>query len=248
MSGSRVAITGYHAIEEALKRGGGGLELWLADDRKGNRSLRAMAEASGARVVTAGAEELTRLASTDDHRGAVLMSTGAAAPARADLRRELADLGGGPRLVVVLDHISDPHNFGAVLRSADQFSADLVILPERRSVGITPAVARASAGASAHVRCAVVGNLASSLRLLKDARFWVYGAHLHGERLDRVRFAERTAIVLGSEGHGLGELMQRECDALARIPSTGHVDSLNVSVAAGIFMYEVRRAQGFFGD
>jgi 23S rRNA (guanosine2251-2'-O)-methyltransferase len=237
------AITGFHAIEEALKRARGG-SLHLSDDRKRNRELRALAVERGASVSPASPEELERLSGTADHRGAVFVPPAGASAARSDLRGEIARLAGGPRLVVVLDHIEDPHNLGAVFRSADQFGADFLVVPERRAAQITPAVSRASAGASANVASVTVANIAASLRLLQEAGFWVYGAHLRGTRLDTVRFAERTALVLGSEAHGLADLVARGCDELVRIPSRGTVDSLNVSVAAGIFMYEIRRGQG----
>jgi 23S rRNA (guanosine2251-2'-O)-methyltransferase len=244
--GTQPAFTGYHAIEEALRRPGARGILYLAGERKRNRALRELAAARGIRTEEVSQASLAAYAGTEEHRGAVFVSELASEPARTDLRSELGRLRGEPRLVLVLDHVLDPQNLGAILRSADQFGVDLVVIPERRAAQLTPAVARASAGASAHVRLAVVGNVVSSMRLLKDQGFWVYGAHLEGERLDRVRFAGRTAVVMGAEGRGLSELVARECDALARIPSTGHVDSLNVSVAAGILLYEARRGQGFF--
>jgi 23S rRNA (guanosine2251-2'-O)-methyltransferase len=247
MSSPRTIITGFHAIEEVLKRPATGGVLYLTGDRKRNRALRELASERGVRVVEASGEELSRLSGGGDPRGAVYLRDREPL-ARSDLRSELGRLQGGKRLLLLLDHIFDPHNLGAILRSADQFAVDLVILPERRAAQVTPAVSRASAGASAHVPVAVVANLASAMRLLREAEFWIYGAHLRGERLDRTRFPERTAVVLGSEGHGLAELVARECDTLLRIPSAGRVDSLNVSVAAGILMYEVRRSQAFFPE
>jgi 23S rRNA (guanosine2251-2'-O)-methyltransferase len=237
------AMTGYHAIEEALKRSRGG-SLYLSDDRKRNLQLRALAVQRGATVSSVSPEEIERLCGTADHRGAVFVPPAGPSAGRSDLRGEIAKLGGGPRLVVVLDHVEDPHNLGAVFRSADQFGADFLVVPERRAAQITPAVSRSSAGASAHVISVTVANIATSLRVLQEAGFWVYGAHLRGARLDTVRFAERTALVLGSEANGLADLVSRGCDELVRIPSRGKVDSLNVSVAAGIFMYEIRRGQG----
>jgi 23S rRNA (guanosine2251-2'-O)-methyltransferase len=246
--GPTPVITVFHAIEEALKRSRGG-RLYLSDRRKRNLLLQALAEERGAAVSEASAAELEQMSGIADHRGAAYVPPEGAAPAaQTDLRGGLASLGAGPRLVLVLDHIEDPHNLGAVFRSADQFGADLVVIPERRAAQITPAVAKASAGASAHVRSVAVANIASSLRTLREAGFWIYGAHLRGTRLDGVRFAGRTALVLGSEGHGLADLVARSCDELVRIPSRGSVDSLNVSVAAGIFLYEIRRSQGCLED
>lgn len=246
MAARRLALTGYHAIEEALRRSGAAGTLYLAGDRKRGAALRALAAGRGVRVEEVSDGELSGIAGTEEHRGVAYVPEGTPEPAPSDLRSELARLGQETCLVLVLDHVVDPQNLGAILRSADQFAADLVVIPDRRAAQVTPAVARASAGASAHVRIVVVSNVAGAIRLLKDARFWVFGAHLEGERLDRVRFAGRTAVVMGGEGQGLSALVARECDTLARIPSAGRVDSLNVSVAAGILMYEVRRGQGFF--
>ncbi len=248
MSARHAALTGHHAIEEALRRSGAAGTLFLAGERKRSRALRALADERGVRTQEVSAEELARIAGTEEHRGVAYVPEGAQEPSRSDLRSELGRLEGEPRLVLVLDHVVDPQNLGAILRSADQFAADLVVIPERRAAQITPAVARASAGASAHVRTAVVSNVAGAIRLLKEHGFWVFGAHLEGERLDGVRFTGRTAVVMGGEGQGLSALVARECDTLARIPVAGRVDSLNVSVAAGILMYEVRRGQRFFGE
>jgi 23S rRNA (guanosine2251-2'-O)-methyltransferase len=251
------AITGFHAIEEALKRANGGT-LLLAGDRPRHQALRSRAREGGVRVVTSDTEELTRMAGTSDHRGAVYLPAAPHESSVPDLQETLARIGPGPRLVVVLDHVQDPHNLGAILRTSDQFAVDLVLLPGRRAAQVTPAVARVSAGASSHVPTLVIGNVANGLRRVREAGFWVYGAQMHGERIDRVRFSERTAIVMGAEGRGLAGLTARDCDVLVRIPGptpdgsassdTPHVDSLNVSVAAGILMYEVRRTQGYFGD
>ena len=165
----------------------------------------------------------------------------------ASLRERLAEISSPSALILLLDEISDPRNLGAILRSADQFRVELVILPTRRAARETQAVVQTSAGASLYVPVASVPNLAAGLEAAKEAGFWVYGADLGGRRLDSVSFEGRVALVLGSEGAGLRRLVRERCDALVRIPSGGHVDSLNVSVAAGILMYEIRRQQDFPG-
>jgi 23S rRNA (guanosine2251-2'-O)-methyltransferase len=207
--------------------------------------------------------ELDALAGAAEHRGAALLpAAGGAAqspgfPARgqsqpraaraASLRERLAEISGPTALILLLDEISDPHNLGAILRSADQFGVELVILPTRRAARETQTVVKTSAGASLYVPLYSLPNLAAGLQLAKEAGFWVYGADLGGGRLDAVSFEGRTALVLGSEGGGLRRLVRERCDALVRIPSGGHVDSLNVSVAAGILMFEIRRQQRFPG-
>ena len=203
--------------------------------------------------------ELDALAGAAEHRGAGLLLAGESgarpeeggrrrSPTQAaSLRERLAAISSPTALILLLDEINDPHNLGAILRSADQFGVELVVLPTRRAARETQAVVKSSAGASLYVPVASVPNLASGLESVKEAGFWVYGADLDGRRLDEVSFEGRVALVLGSEGSGLRRLVRERCDALVRIPSGGHVDSLNVSVAAGILMHEIRRQQGFPG-
>lgn len=144
-------------------------------------------------------------------------------------------------LVIILDHIEDPHNYGAIIRSADAFGADLVVVPERRAAPQTDVVARASAGALAWVPTATVTNLARAVEKLKKAGFWVWAADMDGTPLPQADLKGRVALVLGSEGSGVSRLVRDLCDGAVSVPMTGHVDSFNVSVAAAICMYEVRR-------
>jgi 23S rRNA (guanosine2251-2'-O)-methyltransferase len=202
--------------------------------------------------------ELDALAGTAEHRGAGLLPAAGGARLQpppgspqatraASLRERLAGISGPTALILFLDEINDPHNLGAILRSADQFGVQLVILPTRRAARETQTVVKTSAGASLYVPVHSVPNLAAALQSAKEAGFWVYGADLDGQRLDAVSFEGRVALVLGSEGAGLRRLVRERCDARVRIPAGGHVDSLNVSVAAGILMFEIRRQQRFPG-
>ena len=145
-------------------------------------------------------------------------------------------------LVIALDEITDPHNLGAILRSADQFSAALIIVPERRSASANETVIRISSGAAQYVTMSTVPNLARELDVLKEHGFWIYGADMNGDSSYETRFSKRTAIVMGSEGSGMRSLVRTKCDHIVSIPMSGHIDSLNVSVAAGILMYEYRRS------
>lgn len=147
--------------------------------------------------------------------------------------------------MLVLDGIMDPQNLGAILRSADQFATDMVVIPSRHSAQETQTVAKVSAGASAYVPLAVVPNIPSALELLKENGFWIFGADMEGQTTDTIDFGGKVCLVLGSEGTGLRRLVRERCDFLARIPAAGHVDSFNVSVAAGILLFEARRQQGF---
>jgi len=154
----------------------------------------------------------------------------------------LLDAGHEPALVVVLDGVEDPRNLGAILRTAEAAGADGVVLPERHSAGLSETVARASAGALEHVPVARVGNLTQALESLKARGIWVVGFDAAGtERWDAVDLARPVALVLGGEGRGIRRLVREHCDHLASIPHFGHVGSLNVSVAAGIALYEAVR-------
>jgi 23S rRNA (guanosine2251-2'-O)-methyltransferase len=146
------------------------------------------------------------------------------------------------KLVVVLDGIEDPHNLGAIIRTAHAAGANSVVVPERRAAPLTETVARAAAGAIEHIPIARVTNITRSLEQLKQNRFWIYGLDERGPELyDKVEFATPTAIVLGAEGKGLHQLVKKHCDVLVSIPMAGQVSSLNVSVAAGIVLFEWRR-------
>ncbi len=243
-------VLGFHAIEESLRRGGRG-ELLLCRRNARIARLEELAARSGVPVRTLERQELDRIAGAE-HRGAVLRLEELPGPASRSgegaLAERIAALPGSAALLLLLDGLSDPHNLGAILRSADQFAADLLVLTSRRSVRETETVLRTSAGASLYVPVATVPNLVRAMELAKKVGFWIYGADLGGERLDRVRFEARTALVLGAEGSGLRRLVRERCDALVSIPARGHVDSFNVSVAAGILMYEIRRQQGFAGS
>jgi 23S rRNA (guanosine2251-2'-O)-methyltransferase len=237
-------LTGFHSVEELLRSAqasGRALEGRVLVSGSGPRikEILALATKLGIPVERVAKAELDRLA--PEHRGLVLeAATGPASAAEADLEEFLAS-GPGRALVVILDHVEDPQNLGAILRSADVFAADLVIAPTRRAAPLSEAAVKASAGAAAYVPFAQVPNLAQALRRLASAGFWRYAADMGGESVADAEFPERCAIVLGNEGSGVSRLLKAECDGALSIPMAGHVDSLNVSASAAIFMYEYRR-------
>ena len=142
---------------------------------------------------------------------------------------------------MILDSITDPHNVGAILRSCDQFGTNLVVIPSHRSqsdFSENETIARSSAGAAAYVPVSVVTNLVRATQKLKDAGFWIYGADAGGESVQSLKFPKKTAIVMGSEGSGISKLLEDQCDSIVSIPTCGKIDSLNVSVAAGVLLYE----------
>jgi 23S rRNA (guanosine2251-2'-O)-methyltransferase len=148
----------------------------------------------------------------------------------------------GAQLLVVLDGVEDPHNLGAIIRTAHAAGANGIITPERRSAPLTETVARSAAGALEYLPVARVTNISQALERLKQRSFWIYGLDERGTELyDRVDFASPTAIVLGGEGKGLHQGVQKHCDVLLRIPMAGAVSSLNVSVAAGVVLFEYRK-------
>lgn len=243
-------ITGIHAIEEALKSASRGSTLYLLRGDKRNSALEFKAMSTGKTAVKKVSEvELNRLAGTEDHRGAVLDLGARSSQSQGGRLKEVSIIDfckslkdGQSALVLALDEITDPHNLGAILRSADQFSASLIVVPERRSASANETVIRISSGAAQYVTMSTVTNLARELDVLKDYGFWVYGAVMNGENSYNMEFPKRTVIVMGSEGSGMRSLVRTKCDHMLSIPMSGHIDSLNVSVAAGILMYEYRRS------
>jgi 23S rRNA (guanosine2251-2'-O)-methyltransferase len=179
------------------------------------------------------------MASTGAHQGVVAVSS---AKQYADLNDLLAAKRGQFSLVVVLDGVEDPHNLGAILRTSEAAGADGVVIPERRAAGVTGTVAKASAGASAHLPIAKVTNIARTLEDLKSRNIWTVGLDERGkDNYDTVDYKMDCAVVLGAEGKGLHDLVAKKCDFLVSIPMLGKVPSLNVSVAAGVVLYEVVR-------
>ena len=144
-------------------------------------------------------------------------------------------------IVVVLDSITDPHNVGAIIRSADQFGSDLVIIPTHRSSTESEIIARASSGAASWVPLMFVSNLTNAIQVLKDNGYWIYGADAGGENLQGFVPSDKIAIIMGSEGSGMSRIVRQNCDKILSIPTCGKLDSLNVSVAAGILLYALSR-------
>ncbi|MDR0313596.1 MAG: 23S rRNA (guanosine(2251)-2'-O)-methyltransferase RlmB [Treponema sp.] len=235
-------LSGFHAIEERIKSGLSCGALLVAKPGPRAREIVALAIERKITVNRAGTAELDRL--SGDHRGILLevddplRETGT----HISLEGFIASLGDRKdALVVILDEITDPHNYGAILRSCDQFGADIVITRKRRIAKYADAISKTSAGASAWVPTAEAPNLPRAVEILKEKGFWVYGADMEGEPGWDKDLRGRTAIILGGEGTGISRILKESCDALISIPSLGKLDSLNVSVAAGVLFYEVMR-------
>jgi 23S rRNA (guanosine2251-2'-O)-methyltransferase len=187
-----------------------------------------------------GTSDLDRLA--PDHRGVALEVDEPGQASEVSLEDYIAGLGNRKdALALILDEITDPHNYGAILRSCDQFGADIVITRHRRTAKHADIIATTSAGAAAWVRAAETANLPRAAELLKDAGFWIYGADAKGEAVYERDLSGRVAVILGGEGTGISRLLRESCDAMIAVPSLGRIDSLNVSVAAGVILYEILR-------
>jgi 23S rRNA (guanosine2251-2'-O)-methyltransferase len=236
-----IYLTGFHAIEERIKSGRSCGPLLLAKAGPRARELVALAANNKIRVDRVGTFDLDRLA--PDHRGIALQTEDAYdGGAGVDLDEFLAGLGERKdSLALILDEITDPHNYGAILRSCDQFGADLVISRNRRNAKHAEVVSKTSAGAVSWVPQAETPNLVRAAEELKEAGFWIYGADMEGEPAWKKDLRGRTALVLGGEGTGISRLLRERCDGMVGIPAGGRIDSLNVSVAAGVLLYEARR-------
>lgn len=233
-------LTGFHAIEELIKSGNAEGPLLVAKAGPRARTIMTLAEKNKIRIDRVGEHELNRI--SRDHRGIALAVEGKDSSAECTVEEYIASLEEGKdALVVILDSITDPHNYGAILRSCDQFGVNLVIVANKRSAKDSDVVSKTSAGASAWVPLSTVPNLSRAVQLLKKEGFWIYGADMNGEAAWKKDLKGRIALVMGSEGSGLSRLLRETCDGTIAIPSRGKVDSLNVSVAAGVLLYEASR-------
>ncbi len=251
---ARQLIYGRHAVAALLERDPAGIkELWLQDGRDDAMSERVVALAArhGISLHAVPRTTLDRMLEGARHQGiAVRYRATTGASPTPDLDGLLAACGDAA-LLLVLDGVQDPHNLGACLRSADAAGADAVIVPRRRAVGLTPAVRKAACGATERVPLVIVANLAQALRRMRESGVRLFGAGANaGIPYTQVDLLEPAAIVLGGEGRGLRRLPAELCDQLIHVPMRAGVESLNVSVAAALCLYEARRqrAQAQSGD
>lgn len=242
-------VYGVNPVRELLQAGGEVAELWIQEGGvRAAPELERLGKGLGASVRHAPRARLDRLAETDRHQGVVAVV--------ADFRySELSDLldvaraSEEPPLIVVLDGVEDPHNLGAVIRSAQALGAHGVVIPKDRAAGVTPVVAKAAAGALERCRVARVTNIARSLDELKEAGVWTVALAADGDRaLEAVGLEGPIALVLGSEGEGVRPLVKRSCDFVARIPMKGGFESLNVSASAAVALYEASRQRAASGS
>jgi 23S rRNA (guanosine2251-2'-O)-methyltransferase len=231
-------LSGIHPVVEAL-RAGRALERVLVAQGAGGPRLQEIIDLARRGSVPVRFEPrsaLDRLAGTPAHQGVVAMG---AAKKYADL-----DAAASAQLVVVLDGVEDPHNLGAILRTAHAAGAGAVVIPERRAASVTDVAAKAASGAAEHIPVVRVTNINRALEEFKQKGYWIYGLDERGADVyTEVDYGSPTVLVLGGEGKGLHEQVRKHCDLLVRIPMAGQISSLNVSVAAGVFLFEWRRRQ-----
>jgi 23S rRNA (guanosine2251-2'-O)-methyltransferase len=235
-------IYGINSVTEALKARGRNFEfISIAKERHDLRLQRIIEECRriGLPVRFVSRAELDRMAGNVAHQGVVAVTS---AKQYSDLDDVIASKRGDYSLVLVLDGVEDPHNLGAIIRTADAAGVDGLIIPERRAAGVSGTVTKVSAGATAHVPIAKVTNIARTLQNLKAQNLWIVGLDERAPATyDTLDFNMNCALVLGAEGKGVHDLVKKNCDFLVSIPMLGKVSSLNVSVAAGVVLFEVVR-------
>jgi 23S rRNA (guanosine2251-2'-O)-methyltransferase len=237
-------ITGIHAVREALEAGRAFDRVVIAKGRQDSRVNEIVQLARGRDIPVRFEDrgQLDRLANSKDHQGVVALAAATAAATLEDILARANGSRGQIGLIVLLDGVEDPHNLGAIVRTALAAGAHGVVIPERRAAGLTDTVARASAGALAHLPVAKVTNLVRSMEELKEAGYWLVGLDEHADKsYTEVDYTSPTGVVLGGEGKGLHELTRKCCDFMVSLPTVGPVKSLNVSVAAGVVLFEARR-------
>ena len=235
-------LEGRHAVAEALRAGHTLDRLFVLDGCKDGpvSSIVKKAKRGDTIIRYVSRERLDQLSETGKHQGVIAhMAAYGYATVGEILQR--AEEKGGPPFLFLLDGIQDPHNLGAIIRTADQAGAHGVIIPKHRAVGLTAGVARASAGAINHMPVARVTNLARTIAELKKEGIWIVCADMEGKVMYEQDLRGPVGLVIGGEGAGVARLLREKCDLTASIPMNGHVDSLNASVAAGILAYEVVR-------
>ncbi|EEV38908.1 RNA methyltransferase, TrmH family, group 3 [Enterococcus casseliflavus EC20] len=228
-------VFGYHAVAEALKEGRGN-KLFLSEEARGEKidRLKEMAREQAVPVKWVPKQKLDTMSNQGVHQGMILAIT----PYQYLTLDELLAQTKEQPLYLILDNLEDPHNFGSIMRTADASGVDGIIIPKHRAVGITPIVVKTSTGAVEHIPVARVTNLTQAVQQLKKAGFWIFGTDMSGSDYRTWNAQGAVGLIIGNEGRGMGEGLKKEVDQMLTIPMTGHVQSLNASVAAGLLMYQ----------
>lgn len=235
-------VEGRNAVLETIRSGRAIDKIYVASGGyPALGHIASMARSLGAVVVDADRRKLDSMSQTGAHQGVIAITAAHEYAQIEDLLENARQKGEAP-LIVICDELSDPHNLGAVIRSAECAGAHGVIIPKRRSVGLTATVAKASAGAVEYLPVARVANISSAIKTLKQSGVWIFGTSARAETdLFHADFKGPCAIVIGSEGQGMGRLVTENCDFLISIPMRGSISSLNASASAAILLYEALR-------
>lgn len=233
-------VYGLHAVTESL-RANTGNKLYLQDDLRGKNvdKVKALATEKKVSISWTPKKTLSDMTNGGVHQGFVLKVSEFAYADLSEIMTK-AENEENP-LILILDGLTDPHNLGSILRTADATNVTGIIIPKHRSVGVTPVVSKTSTGAVEHVPIARVTNLSQTLDTLKDKEFWIFGTDMNGIPSHKWNTKGKLALVIGNEGKGISHNIKKQVDEMITIPMNGHVQSLNASVAAAILMYEVFR-------
>ncbi|KZK38006.1 23S rRNA (guanosine-2'-O-) -methyltransferase rlmB [Lactococcus cremoris] len=231
-------IYGLHAVVEALN---GGLvnKLYVQEDLRGKNveKVKELARTKKVNISWTPKTELNKLTENGVHQGFMARVSEFAYAELTAILDGLTDR--SEATILLLDELTDPHNLGSIARTADATGVDAIIIPKHRAVGITPTAVKASTGALQHVPVVRVTNLSQALDKLKAAGFWIFGTDMNGTPYNQWNTSGKVALIIGNEGHGIGQNLKKQVDEMVTIPMTGHVQSLNASVAASILMYEI---------
>lgn len=231
-------IYGKNAVTEALLSDSDIDTVYLSRSAGGMGKIIALAKEKGAVIKEVGEEKLNSLLGAGIKHGGVAASMAAASYSTIEEILQVSEEKGLPPFIIAADGIQDPHNLGAIIRTAEAAGADGVIITKRRSASLTSTVYKTSAGAASWIKVARVNSLASTLDELKSNNIWVYGAEADGTPFHKAKLDGGCCLVIGSEGYGLSRLVREKCDQVLSIDMYGHVNSLNASVSAGILIYE----------
>lgn len=233
-------IYGLHAVTEALN-GGTVNKLYIQEDLRGKNveKVKELARVKKANISWAPKNELNKMTENGVHQGFVARVSEFAYAELDNILSVLTEK--SEATILILDELTDPHNLGSIARTADATGVDAIIIPKHRSVGITPTAVKASTGALQYVPVVRVTNLSQALDRLKAEGFWIFGTDMDGTSYPKWNTAGKVALVIGNEGHGIGQNLKKQVDEMITIPMIGHVQSLNASVAASILMYEIFR-------
>lgn len=240
------SVPGRNAVRELLKSGRTIEKIYVqSGEREGSITvLAAEAMARNIPLIEVEKAKLDRLCGYEQHQGIVAIASEKEYVEIEDVLKYAEEKGEKP-LIVIADNVSDPHNLGAIIRCAEGAGAHGVIIPKRRSACITPAVAKASAGATEHMMCVKCVNVTETIKKLKEHGLWVFAAEADGEDYTKVDYNVPCAIVVGSEENGVSPLVKKNCDYIVSLPMRGKVNSLNVSTASAVLLYEAIRQRGY---